>query len=75
MPTAVGIFTRPLLEAPATTSPKTTTANDHLRAAVAATAFHELIATLTDGLSDENLAVTCRTMKAMQANVNARINA
>lgn len=39
-----------------------------------ATVSRELIATLTDGLSDEDLAVTCRTMKAMQANVSARIN-
>lgn len=39
-----------------------------------ATVSRELIATLTDGLSDEDLAITCRTMKAMQANVSARIN-
>lgn len=51
-----------------------TAAGRALEGAMAAVS-HELIATLTNGLSDEDLAVTCRTMKAMQANVSARINA
>lgn len=45
-----------------------------MRTITVATMPREFIATLTDGLSNEDLAVTCRTMKAMQADVNARID-